>query len=343
MWLMCTASRLGRHGRRHRFGTAGTDWANDSLFGEGFELFGQASRPSPAPGGLLVVGIGLEAAGCTSLIDGIVAGVGAVLGFVPQMLVLFVLLSFLEDCGYMARVAFVMDRIFRRFGLSGKSFIPMLVGTGCGVPGVMASRTIENERDRRMTVMTTCFIPCGAKLPIIAPDRRRMFGDAARWIAPLFYFLGVAAIIISGIMLKKTKLFAGDPLRSSWSCPLTTPVHPATSCAATWERGWSFIKRAGTIILLHHHRVVPAGLRRVDDGAFGFMVDGGSGQLRAGLSAAPSPWIFARWASALAGHRLSITGLIAKENVVGHLRSCCITRRRLPETATEIWTRCSPA
>jgi ferrous iron transport protein B len=221
------------------FGTSMTDWVNDNLFGDGWDFFGAAMPSVPA----LFEGW-LSAAGASDMVislvcDGIVAGVGAVLGFIPQMFVLFVLLSFLEDCGYMARVAFVMDRIFRRFGLSGKSFIPMLVSTGCGVPGVLATKTIENEKDRRMTVMTTTFIPCGAKLPIIALLMGSIIGDSsttAAWISPLFYFLGVFAVIASGLMLKKTKLFAGRPtpfvmelpayhfpaILLSWSCQATT-------------------------------------------------------------------------------------------------------------------------
>ncbi len=182
------------------------------------------------------------------IMDGIVAGVGAVLGFVPQMLVLFFLLSILEDIGYMARIAFIMDRIFRKFGLSGKSFIPMLIGTGCGVPGVMASRTIENERDRRMTIMTTCFIPCGAKMPIIGLIAGALFGGSS-WVATSAYFIGFAAIIISGIILKKTKLFAGDPAPFVMELPAYHVPAWGNVLRATWERGWSFIKRAGTVIL----------------------------------------------------------------------------------------------
>ena len=191
-------------------GTWATDWANDGVFGEGWSLLGLE-----VPGVPVIVEGFLTAVGCADwlsslILDGIVAGVGAVLGFVPQMLVLFIFLAFLESCGYMARVAFIMDRIFRKFGLSGKSFIPMLIGTGCGVPGIMASRTIENDRDRKMTVMTTTFIPCGAKLPIIALFAGALFGGAS-WVAPSAYFVGIAAIICSGIILKKTKMFAGDP------------------------------------------------------------------------------------------------------------------------------------
>ena len=216
-----------------------TDWTNDVLFGEiippAIESFLTAVHCADWLQGLIL--------------DGIVAGVGAVLGFVPQMLVLFIFLAFLESCGYMARVAFIMDRIFRKFGLSGKSFIPMLIGTGCGVPGIMASRTIENERDRRMTIMTTTFIPCGAKLPIIALIAGALF-DGASWVAPSAYFVGVAAIIISGIILKKTKMFAGDPAPFVMELPAYHWPTVSNVLRSMWERGWSFIKKAGTIILL---------------------------------------------------------------------------------------------
>ena len=220
-------------------GTFATDWTNDVLFGEIIP---------PAVAGAL--GIHCCAAWLEGLIvDGIVAGVGAVLGFVPQMLVLFFLLAILEGCGYMARIAFIMDRIFRRFGLSGKSFIPMLVGTGCGVPGVMASRTIENERDRRMTVMTTTFVPCGAKMPIVGLIAGAVFGGAA-WVATSAYFIGFAAIIVSGIILKKTRWFAGDPAPFVMELPAYHLPTIGSVLRQTWERGWSFIKKAGTIILL---------------------------------------------------------------------------------------------
>ncbi len=219
-------------------GTFATAWTNDVLFGE--------IVPNALGGLLESIGVADWLYGL--IMDGIVAGVGAVLGFVPQMLVLFFLLSILEDVGYMARVAFIMDRIFRRFGLSGKSFIPMLVGTGCGVPGVMASRTIENERDRRMTIMTTCFIPCGAKMPIIGLFAGALFGGSS-WVATSAYFIGFAAIIISGIILKKTKLFAGDPAPFVMELPAYHVPAWGNVLRATWERGWSFIKRAGTVIL----------------------------------------------------------------------------------------------
>jgi len=231
------------------FGTAMTDWVNDNLFGDGWELLGAAMPSVPA----LFEGW-LTAAGASDMVislvcDGIVAGVGAVLGFIPQMFVLFVLLSFLEDCGYMARVAFVMDRVFRRFGLSGKSFIPMLVSTGCGVPGVLATKTIENEKDRRMTVMTTTFIPCGAKLPVIALVMGALIGDAeSTWIAPLFYFLGVVAVIVSGIMLKKTRLFAGRPTPFVMELPSYHMPSARSWALHVWERVSAYVKKAFTII-----------------------------------------------------------------------------------------------
>ena len=220
-------------------GTLLTDWTNDTLFGEWIIPSAQSA---------------LESINCAPwltglLVDGIISGVGAVLGFVPQMLVLFIFLAFLEGCGYMARIAFIMDRIFRKFGLSGKSFIPMLIGTGCGVPGVMASRTIENDRDRKMTIMTTTFIPCGAKLPIIALIAGALF-DGAAWVAPSAYFVGIAAIICSGIILKKTKMFAGDPAPFVMELPAYHMPTVGNVLRSMWERGWSFIKKAGTIILL---------------------------------------------------------------------------------------------
>ena len=230
-------------------GTWATDWMNDGVFGEGWSLFGLQ-----VPGIPVLVESLLTAIGCADwlsglILDGIVAGVGAVLGFVPQILVLFIFLAFLEGCGYMARIAFIMDRIFRKFGLSGKSFIPMLIGTGCGVPGVMASRTIENDRDRKMTIMTTTFIPCGAKLPIIALISGALFGGAS-WVAPSAYFVGIAAIICSGIILKKTKMFAGDPAPFVMELPAYHLPTVGSVLRSMWERGWSFIKKAGTIILL---------------------------------------------------------------------------------------------
>ncbi|NCB63617.1 MAG: ferrous iron transport protein B [Clostridia bacterium] len=248
------------------------------------------------------------------LLDGIVAGVGAVLGFVPQMLVLFLFLAFLEACGYMARVAFVMDRIFRKFGLSGKSFIPMLIGTGCGVPGIMASRTIENERDRRMTIMTTTFIPCGAKLPIIALIAGAMFGGAA-WVAPSAYFLGILAIVVSGVMLKKTRMFAGDPAPFVMELPAYHWPTVSNVLRSMWERGWSFIKKAGTIILLATILVWFTSNFGWADGAFGMVEESTSilAVIGGAICVIFAPLGWGHWQGAVA----SITGLIAKENVVG--------------------------
>ena len=283
-------------------------------------------EPDPAAYGVWVPGIpvllkdGLTAIHCADwlqglILDGIVGGVGAVLGFVPQMLVLFIFLAFLESCGYMARIAFVMDRIFRKFGLSGKSFIPMLIGTGCGIPGIMASRTIENERDRRMTIMTTTFIPCGAKLPIIALIAGALFGRAW-WVAPSAYFVGIAAIIISGIMLKKTKMFAGDPAPFVMELPAYHLPTVGNILRSMWERAWSFIKKAGTVILLSAILLWFLQGFGVENGSFGMVEDLNNSILAVignGIA-----WIFAplgwgNWQSAVA----TITGLIAKENVVG--------------------------
>ncbi|MDY3919345.1 MAG: ferrous iron transport protein B [Candidatus Limivivens sp.] len=286
-------------------GTILTDWTNDTLFGEWI-----------IPGAQ----IALESIGCASwltglVVDGIISGVGAVLGFVPQMLVLFLFLAFLEGCGYMARIAFIMDRIFRKFGLSGKSFIPMLIGTGCGVPGVMASRTIENDRDRKMTIMTTTFIPCGAKLPIIALIAGALF-DGAAWVAPSAYFVGIAAIICSGIILKKTKMFAGDPAPFVMELPAYHLPTIGNVLRSTWERGWSFIKKAGTIILLSTIFVWFAQGFGFENGSFG-MVEDMENSILAAIGSAIA-WIFiplgwGDWKSAVA----AITGLVAKENVVG--------------------------
>ena len=287
-------------------------------------------EPDPAdygvwvPGIPVLIGNGLEAAGAAEwlnglILDGIVAGVGAVLGFVPQMLVLFLMLAFLEACGYMARIAFVLDRIFRKFGLSGKSFIPMLIGTGCGVPGIMASRTIENERDRRMTIMTTTFIPCGAKVPFISMVAGAIFGGAA-WVATSAYFVGMAAIIISGIMLKKTKMFSGDPAPFVMELPAYHWPTLLNVLRSMWERGWSFIKKAGTIILLSTIVVWFTTYFGWVDGAFQMLsedqIDYSILAKIGGLVA----WIFAplgwgNWQAAVA----SITGLVAKENIVGTL------------------------
>ncbi len=251
------------------------------------------------------------------IMDGIVAGVGAVLGFVPQMLVLFFLLAILEGCGYMARIAFVLDRIFRKFGLSGKSFIPMLVGTGCGIPGIMASRTIENERDRRMTIMTTTFIPCGAKLPFIAMVAGALFGGSA-WVSVSAYFIGMAAIIISGIMLKKTKRFAGDPAPFVMELPAYHLPTLKNVLRSTWERGWSFIKKAGTIILLSTVVVWFTSFFGWVDGSFGMLSEEEMGSSILAYVGKGIAWIFAplgwgSWKAAVA----SVTGLVAKENIVG--------------------------
>ena len=271
-------------------GTWATDWTNDGLFGEGWEMFGRW-----VPGIPVIVGDFLASVNCAGwlsslILDGIVAGVGAVLGFVPQMLVLFIFLAFLEACGYMARVAFIMDRIFRKFGLSGKSFIPMLIGTGCGVPGIMASRTIENDRDRKMTIMTTTFIPCGAKLPIIALFAGALFGGAS-WVAPSAYFVGIAAIICSGIILKKTKLFAGDPAPFVMELPAYHMPTAVNVLRSMWERGWSFIKKAGTVILLSTIFIWFTSSFGFVDGSFGMVEDLSDGFLAVigrGIS-----WIFA--------------------------------------------------
>ena len=288
-------------------GTYVTDWTNDVLFGEIIP---------PAIESFLV---SIHCAGWLQglILDGIVAGVGAVLGFVPQMLVLFIFLAFLEGCGYMARVAFIMDRIFRKFGLSGKSFIPMLIGTGCGVPGVMASRTIENDRDRKMTIMTTTFIPCGAKLPIIALIAGALFGGAS-WVAPSAYFVGIAAIVCSGIILKKTKMFAGDPAPFVMELPAYHLPTVGSVLRSMWERGWSFIKKAGTIILLSTILLWFLMSFGWVDGSFGMLE---AEQLNDSILAkiggviaplfAPLGW--GDWKMAVA----AVTGLIAKENVVG--------------------------
>lgn len=261
-------------------GTIVTDWTNDVLFGEIIP---------PAIESLLV---SIHCAEWLQglILDGIVAGVGAVLGFVPQMLVLFIFLAFLEACGYMARIAFIMDRIFRKFGLSGKSFIPMLIGTGCGVPGVMASRTIENDRDRKMTIITTTFIPCGAKLPIIALIAGALFGGAS-WVAPSAYFVGIAAIICSGIILKKTRMFAGDPAPFVMELPAYHMPTAGNVLRSMWERGWSFIKKAGTVILLSTIFVWFTSSFGVVDGRFGMVEDLSQGFL-AGIGSALA-WLFA--------------------------------------------------
>lgn len=274
------------------------------------------------PGIPVLIESGLEA--CNSpewlnglILDGIVAGVGAVLGFVPQMLILFILLAFLESCGYMARIAFVMDRIFRKFGLSGKSFIPMLIGTGCGVPGIMASRTIENERDRRMTIMTTTFIPCGAKLPIIALIAAALF-HGSWWVAPSAYFLGIIAIIVSGIMLKKTKMFAGDPAPFVMELPAYHWPTVGNVLRSMWERGWSFIKKAGTIILLSSIIIWAGSVFGVVDGHFGFDPDMELESSVLGIIGNAICWIFAPLGFGnIKATIATIMGLVAKEEVVG--------------------------
>ena len=304
-------------------------------------------EPDPADYGVFIPSIpdlvssGLEKANCADwlqglIVDGIIAGVGAVLGFVPQMLVLFILLAILEYCGYLARVAFIMDRIFRKFGLSGKSFIPMLIGSGCGVPGIMASRTIENDRDRKMTIMTTTFVPCGAKLPIIALIAGALFNGAS-WVAPSAYFVGIAAIICSGIVLKKTKLFAGDPAPFVMELPAYHWPTVSNVLRSMWERGWSFIKKAGTIILMS--TIVLWFLMN-----FGW-VDGSFGMLEAeqlndsilasiGSVIAPlfAPLGWGDWKMAVA----AVSGLIAKENVVGTF-GILFGFGEVAEDGAEIW------
>ncbi len=306
-------------------GTFVTDWTNDVLFGEIIP---------PAVGGFL------ESIGCAKwlqglILEGIVGGVGAVLGFVPQMLVLFIFLAFLEACGYMARIAFIMDRIFRKFGLSGKAFIPMLIGTGCGVPGVMASRTIENDRDRKMTIMTTTFIPCGAKLPIIALIAGALFGGAW-WVAPSAYFVGIAAIICSGIILKKTSMFAGDPAPFVMELPAYHWPTVSNVLRSMWERGWSFIKKAGTIILLSAIFVWFASGFGFTENGFGMVEELGDSFL-AGIGNAIA-WIFkplgwGDWKAAVA----AFMGLVAKENVVTTF-GILYGFAEVSEEGEEIWT-----
>ena len=309
-------------------GTIVTDWTNDVLFGEIIP---------PAIENLL------NAIHCADwlqglILDGIVAGVGAVLGFVPQMLVLFLFLAFLESCGYMARVAFIMDRIFRKFGLSGKSFIPMLIGSGCGVPGIMASRTIENDRDRKMTIMTTTFVPCGAKLPIIALIAGALFNGAS-WVAPSAYFVGIAAIICSGIILKKTKLFAGDPAPFVMELPAYHWPTVSNILRSMWERGWSFIKKAGTIILLSTIILWFLMSFGWEGGSFG-MVEELNESILSKIGSAIA-WIFAPlgWTKAGEGWKMAVaavTGLIAKENVVATF-GMLYGFAEVAEDGAEIW------
>ena len=307
------------------FGTFLTDWTNDVLGTEWLVEIPRAALEGWRVSGVLV---GL-------ICDGILAGVGAVLGFVPQMLVLFFLLALLEDCGYMARIAFIMDRIFRKFGLSGKSFIPMLIGTGCGVPGVIASRTIENERDRRMTIMTTCFIPCGAKMPIIGLIAGALFGGSGL-VAVSAYFIGVAAIIISGIILKKTKPFSGDPAPFVMELPAYHVPTAGNVLRSTWERGWSFIKKAGTIILLSSAILWFLQSFGWQSGSFALVEDMNNSVLAAigGIIAFLfTPLGFGNWKAAVA----TITGLIAKENVVATFGILYNYAGELAENGDEIW------
>ncbi len=329
--VMGVVYAIAMGGWKVSIGTAATDWTNDVLFGEWV----------PGLFDSILGGLGVaEGTWLYGLIqDGIVAGVGAVLGFVPQMLVLFVLLAILEDVGYMARIAFIMDRIFRRFGLSGKSFIPMLVATGCGVPGIMASRTIEQDRDRKMTIMTTGFIPCGAKMPIIGLFAGAVFGNSA-WVATSAYFIGVAAVIISGIILKKFKLFAGEPAPFVMELPSYHAPSAGNVLRATWERGWSFIKRAGTVILissivlwfLQAYGFVDGVFQAVEDNNDSLLADIGNAIV----------WIFYplgwvgdwAWKAAVA----TFTGLIAKEEVVNTFGVLYHYAGELSESGDEIWT-----
>ena len=311
-------------------GTWGTDWANDTLFGELIPgWFGSALTALGVAEGTWLYGL---------IIDGIVGGVGAVLGFVPQMLVLFLLLAVLEDCGYMARIAFIMDRIFRRFGLSGKSFIPMLVATGCGVPGIMASRTIEQDRDRKMTIMTTGFIPCGAKMPIIGLFAGAVFGGSAL-VAVSAFFIGIAAVVISGIMLKKFKAFAGEPAPFVMELPAYHAPSASNVLRATWERGWSFIKRAGTVILLSTIVLWFLQGYGFTNGVFGPVEDNNSSLLAAIGNAIA--WIFypLGWTGDMAWKATvaSFTGLIAKENVVGTFGTLYHFAGEISENGEEIW------
>ena len=307
-----------------------TDWTNDTLFGEWIIPGAQSFFDN----------IGCAAWLSGLIVDGIISGVGAVLGFVPQMLVLFIFLAFLEGCGYMARVAFIMDRIFRKFGLSGKSFIPMLIGTGCGVPGVMASRTIENERDRRMTIMTTTFIPCGAKLPIIALIAGAFF-DNAGWVSWSAYFVGIAAIICSGIILKKTKMFSGEPAPFVMELPSYHFPTVGSVLRSMWERGWSFIKKAGTIILLStivvwfttYFGVVDGSFRMLSDEEIDYSILAAIGK---GISWIFIPLGWGDWKSAVA----AVTGLVAKENVVGTF-GILFHYGEVGEAGEEIWTNLS--
>ncbi|MBD5464879.1 MAG: ferrous iron transport protein B [Lachnospiraceae bacterium] len=339
-------------------GSIVTDWANDGVFGDGWHLFGIGTadfeeaaeldeEADPADYGIWVPGIPvlvenvLESVGCSDwlsglILDGIIGGVGAVLGFVPQMLILFIFLAFLESCGYMARIAFIMDRIFRKFGLSGKSFIPMLIGSGCGVPGIMASRTIENDRDRKMTIMTTTFVPCGAKLPIIALIAGALFNNAG-WVAFSAYIVGIAAIICSGIILKKTKMFAGDPAPFVMELPAYHMPTVGNVLRSMWERGWSFIKKAGTIILLSTIVLwflqgfgwIEGSFRMLEAEELNSSILASIGSVIAPVFA-PLGW--GDWKMAVA----AVTGLIAKENVVGTF-GVLFGFAEVAEDGAEIW------
>ncbi|MBQ5725128.1 MAG: ferrous iron transport protein B [Clostridia bacterium] len=307
-------------------GTWVTDFTNDGLFGDGFYLFGISAEASDhgifVPGVPVLVARGLAAAGTPAwlnglILDGIVGGVGAVLGFVPQMLVLFLFLAFLEACGYMARIAFVLDRVFRKFGLSGKSFIPMLVGTGCSVPGIMASRTIENLSDRRMTVITTSFIPCGAKLPVIALIASSLFGGAW-WVAPSAYFAGIAAVVISGIILKKTRPFTGEVAPFVMELPAYHMPTFKNLMRAMWERGWSFIKKAGTVILLASIFIWAGSSCGIVNGRFAFDPDMALESSLLGLLGGSIAWLFTPLGFGnIKAAVATLMGLMAKEEIVG--------------------------
>ena len=299
-------------------GTWVTDFTNDGLFGEGWTLpFTQTFVPGiPVLAENLLTSIGCVDWLQALMIDGIIGGVGAVLGFVPQLVVLFILLAFLEACGYMARIAFVLDRIFRRFGLSGKSFIPMLIGTGCGVPGIMASRTIENDKDRRMTIITTTFIPCGAKLPVIAMIASSLFGGAW-WVAPVAYFAGIAAVILSGIMLKKTKMFSSDPTPFVMELPAYHWPTPGNIWHSVWERTWSFVKKAGTVILLSAIIIWAGSSFGFEGGKFVFAPGMEMGNSLLGMLGNALKWLFVPLGFGSAEATIAtFMGLVAKEEVV---------------------------
>ena len=315
-------------------GTWATDWANDGVFGDGWNFFNMFIPGVPVIAENLLTSIGCAPWLQSLIIDGIIGGVGAVLGFVPQILVLFTFLSFLEACGYMSRIAFVMDKIFRKFGLSGKSFIPMLVGTGCSVPGIMASRTIENERDRRMTIITTSFIPCSAKIPVIAMIAGALFGGAS-WVAPSAYFMGIVAVVLSGLILKKTKLFHGDVAPFVMELPAYHMPTFSNILRTTWERGWSFIKKAGTIILLSSMVLWFLQNFGFENGSFGMIEDLNNSVLATfGNIFAPlfSPLGFGNWQSTVA----ATTGLIAKENIVATF-GVLLGSPEVTESGEEIW------